>query len=83
MALDVFNLRNSVVDEYRSYVESFINILDPKNDWFANILEERGFALADSHDRLRAVVSGEKLSVSPYPPPDIIGCYVLVPTGGS
>ncbi len=30
MTFDVFTLRDQVVREYQSYVQSFINILDPK-----------------------------------------------------
>ena len=30
--MDVFALRDRVVDEYRKYVESFVNILDPQID---------------------------------------------------
>lgn len=32
--MDVFNLREAVVDEYRDYVESFINIYDERADAF-------------------------------------------------
>ena len=28
--MDVFNLRESVVDEYKAYVESFVRVLDPR-----------------------------------------------------
>ena len=42
MALDVFNLRDSVVDEYRSYVESFVNILDPNVDQYVQDELNRG-----------------------------------------
>lgn len=34
MAFDVFALRDRVVDEYRSYVESFVRVLDPRVDEF-------------------------------------------------
>ena len=30
MPFDVFALRNRVLDEYRSYVESFVCVLDPR-----------------------------------------------------
>ena len=30
MPFDVFALRDRVVDEYRSYVESFVPVLDPR-----------------------------------------------------
>ena len=32
MTLDVFKLRESVVSEYRDYVESFVQVLDPRID---------------------------------------------------
>ena len=34
MPFDVFALRNRVVDEYRSYVESFVRVLDPRVNEF-------------------------------------------------
>jgi hypothetical protein len=43
---------------------------------------ERASALADDHARLRAAAAGSaRVSVEPVLPPDIIGLYVLVPTG--
>ena len=41
MPFDVFALRDRVVDEYRSYVESFINIRDERiADYVSGKLEE-------------------------------------------
>jgi ATP-dependent helicase YprA (DUF1998 family) len=34
MPFDVFSLREHVVREYRNYVESFVHVLDPRNDGF-------------------------------------------------
>ena len=34
MPLDVFQLRERVVGEYRDYLESFVHILDPRLDAF-------------------------------------------------
>ena len=34
--MDVFQLRETVVNEYKSYVESFVNVLDPRIDEFVN-----------------------------------------------
>lgn len=34
MAFDVFALRDRVVEEYREYFESFVNILDPRIEAF-------------------------------------------------
>jgi superfamily II DNA or RNA helicase len=43
---------------------------------------ERASALAEDHARLRAAAAGSaRVSVEPVLPPDIIGLYVLVPTG--
>jgi hypothetical protein len=42
----------------------------------------RASALAEDHARLRAAAAGSaRVSVEPVLPPDIIGLYVLVPTG--
>ena len=46
MALDVFKLRDQVVDEYQAYVKSFIQVLDgPIND-FVNQRLVRGGVVA-------------------------------------
>jgi len=38
--MDVFRLREAVVDEYRQYVESFVRVLDPRiNDFVRQQLE--------------------------------------------
>lgn len=42
MALDVFQLRGQVVDEYRGYVQSFVNVLDPRIDQFVRGRLEAG-----------------------------------------
>ena len=34
MTLDVFRLRESVVSEYRDYVQSFVRVLDDRIDEF-------------------------------------------------
>ena len=34
MTLDVFRLRESVVSEYRDYVQSFVQVLDPRIDGY-------------------------------------------------
>ena len=53
-----------------------------KGDWYRGITEERSKALSDSHARLRKLVTAPKLKVRPHTPPDILGCYVLVPRAG-
>lgn len=68
--------------ERAGHVQWALNTIDGNDEWYADIVEERAAALAQSHERLRKVVSAGKLSVWPHTPPDIIGCYVLVPSGG-
>lgn len=40
--LDVFNLRNEVISDYRRYIESFLRIRDPKVEQFVHQELERG-----------------------------------------
>ncbi len=49
--------------------------------WCDGIVNERAAALQGAHERLRSVVDGAEAAVKPHRPPDIIGCYVLVPAG--
>jgi superfamily II DNA or RNA helicase len=50
--------------------------------WWNAIVDDRVAALKRSHKRLRTVVKAKALTVTPHPPPDILGCYVLVPAKG-
>ena len=52
------------------------------DEWAQPIIAERVAALAESHQRLRGVVGGFELTITPHPRPDILGCYVLIPSGG-
>lgn len=52
------------------------------DNWYTPVVRQRVHALEESHARLRRVVKGKPLKVSPHVPPDILGCYVLVPSGG-
>jgi hypothetical protein len=54
-----------------------------QDTWYESILQERVRALQDSHARLRTQIKAAALKVIPHTPPDILGCYVLVPAGGS
>lgn len=40
--LDIFNLRNEIIDDYRSYIESFLKIRDPKIKQFVEQELEKG-----------------------------------------
>jgi hypothetical protein len=49
------------------------------SDWHRAIVDDRVKVLTDAHDRLRRAIQGDALTVQPHLPPDIVGCYVLVP----
>jgi len=53
-----------------------------QGEWYESILKERVQALQESHARLRSQIKTAPLKVTPHAPPDILGCYVLVPAGG-
>ena len=65
--------------ERQEHVEWALGMLD--GDWADGIVPERVSALETAHVRLRRAVKGATATVTPHPPPDIIGCYVLVPAG--
>jgi hypothetical protein len=54
-----------------------------KDQWYEEVIEKRSRTLSESHSRLRKVVGANKLNVDPHTPPDVLGCYVLVPGGAS
>jgi hypothetical protein len=54
-----------------------------KADWHEKIVSERVKVIKGGHQRLRSVVKSKPLKITPHEPPDILGCYVLVPAGGS
>jgi hypothetical protein len=54
-----------------------------EGDWFKGIVEPRSKTLSDSHSRLRKIVGANRLIVEPHTPPDVLGCYVLVPLGAN
>ncbi len=51
------------------------------DDWAKPVVEERLDALKASHERLRAELRGSRISVAFSGPPDIIGCWALIPSG--
>ena len=52
-----------------------------QDGWDDEIIAQRAAALETAHSRLRQAVPGSQVSVEPHRPPDIIGCYVLMPAG--
>ena len=71
-------------DERQRQVEWALGMLEADDAWCAPIVEARRDALRDAHERLRKELkSPPKTDVMPHAPPDVLGCYVLVPAGGS
>ena len=70
---------NMAPEERQRQIEWALGML--QDDWYRPVVDDRKRALEESHERLRAVVKGKKLTVAPHTPPDVLGCYVLVPTG--
>jgi hypothetical protein len=58
-----------------------LDFLTGTPDWYAPIVALRVAALQIAHTRLRRLTKAPRLKVSPHEPPDIIGCFVLLPAG--
>lgn len=71
---------NMAAPEREQHLTWALGLLD--GNWFDDLVAERARAIAESHARLRSVVKAKTLKVDPHTPPDILGCYVLVPSGG-
>ncbi len=52
-------------------------------DWSTRLVERRVAALSEAHERARRLAHRAPLVVRPHVPPDIVGCFVLVPAGGT
>jgi hypothetical protein len=50
-------------------------------EWYAPIVALRVAALQAAHARLRKLTKAPRLKVFPHEPPDILGCFVLLPSG--
>ena len=60
-----------------------LSMLDADPRWFQSILDWRQSELEQAHERLRAMSGAGALTIDPKVPPDILGCFVLLPGGGS
>ena len=72
---------NITQEERHRQVEWALTQLTGNEDWWRPVIEARSEALSAAHRRLRSVVKSKPLRISEYPP-DILGCFVLGPTGG-
>jgi superfamily II DNA or RNA helicase len=66
-------------EERMEHVAWALDLLGRDPEWFRPLVEQRVDQLRDAHNRLRALVNASRLRVEPRTPPDILGCYVLVP----
>ena len=57
--------------------------LKAAGDWYAPILDWRLGELREAHKRLRELTKAPKLDIQPHTPPDILGCFVLLPAAGA
>jgi hypothetical protein len=73
---------NMSQSERAEQVEWALNFVQGHTDWYEPIIEERVQTLQESHSRLRKLTKSPRLNVIPHTPPDILGCWVLVPAGG-
>ena len=69
---------NMPPEERSRQVEAMLDIITAAPDWWQPVVTQRQAAIAAAHDRLRGVIPGRPLTVNANPP-DVMGCYVLVP----
>ncbi len=62
-------------------VSQMLEMLDDRPGWHNAIVAERKAAILAAHERVRGAIGGKPLLVDAKPP-DIIGCYALVPAEG-
>jgi hypothetical protein len=60
-----------------------LEFLTGTRDWHAPIVAARVAELEAAHARLRKLTKAPHLKVLPHEPPDILGCFVLLPSGGA
>jgi hypothetical protein len=66
--------------EKREHVAWALDVLDSGSS-LRRVIEHRIAALADAHARLRKVTKAPRLKIHAHEPPDVMGCFVLVPRG--
>jgi superfamily II DNA or RNA helicase len=69
-------------EERVTHVERALHLLKQDPQWFGPLLDWRVAELDAAHKRLRALLKNRPLKIHPHTPPDILGCFVLVPGRG-
>lgn len=70
---------NMAPEEQSRHVEQMLAAMKRQQDWAATIIERRKASIQAAHKRVRVATTGGKPIDIGANPPDIIGCYVLVP----
>ena len=70
---------NMAPQEQSRHVEQMLAVMKRQQDWAAALVEQRKAAIQEAHERVRVATTGGKPIDIGANPPDIIGCYVLVP----
>jgi hypothetical protein len=68
--------------EREHHVRWAIEFVQGQPDWYRPVVSWRVGQLQAAHDRLRGLAGAPPLEVLPHEPPDLLGCYVLVPAAG-
>jgi superfamily II DNA or RNA helicase len=69
-------------EERTTHIERALHLLRDDPNWFRPILDWRVEELDAAHKRLRALLKERQLKIHPHVPPDILGCFVMVPVKG-
>jgi len=65
--------------ERADHVRWALDFLQSQPDWASALTANRVTQLEESHNRLRKLAKARPIQIRPHIPPDILGCYVLVP----
>jgi hypothetical protein len=69
-------------EERTTNVERALGLVKNNSDWFRPILNWRVAELDTAHKRLRSLLKERQLKIHPHVPPDILGCFALIPVKG-
>jgi hypothetical protein len=72
---------NASREERSVNVGRALDILKADSNWFRPILDWRVSELEAAHKLLRVLLKARSLKINPHLPPDILGCFVLIPVG--
>ncbi len=70
-------------EERTTHIERALNLIKDNPNWFRPILDWRVAELDAAHKRIRALLKEHPLKIHPHTPPDILGCFVLIPVKGA